>query len=47
MKAFMDQNFMLQNKAAERLYHDYAAEMPIIDYHNHLPPQEIAENIRL
>ena len=41
----MDDNFMLNSKAAERLYHDYAAEMPIIDYHNHLPPQEIADNI--
>ncbi len=36
---------MLQNKAAERLYHEYAAEMPIIDYHNHLPPEEISGNI--
>lgn len=45
MKKFMDDNFMLNTKAAERLYHDYAAEMPIIDYHNHLPPQEIADNI--
>ena len=45
MKAFMDQNFMLQNKAAERLYHEYAASMPIIDYHNHLIPQQILGDI--
>jgi glucuronate isomerase len=45
MKAFMDQNFMLQNKAAERLYHEYAASMPIIDYHNHLIPQQISDDI--
>ncbi len=43
MKAFMDSNFMLQNKTAEKLYHDYAAKMPIIDYHSHLPVNEIAE----
>lgn len=45
MKKFMDENFMLNSKAAERLYHDYAAEMPIIDYHNHLPPNEISGNV--
>jgi glucuronate isomerase len=44
MKAFMDSNFMLQNKTAEKLYHDYAAKMPIIDYHSHLPVNEIAED---
>jgi glucuronate isomerase len=45
MKAFMDENFMLNSKSAERLYHEYAANLPIIDYHNHLPPREIAENV--
>ena len=40
----MDQNFMLQNKTAERLYHDYARDLPIIDYHCHLPPDEVAED---
>lgn len=44
MKAFMDDNFMLQNKTAEKLYHDYAAKMPIIDYHSHLPVNEIASD---
>ncbi len=42
MKAFMDENFLLENKAAEELYHDYARDLPIIDYHCHLQPSEIA-----
>ena len=44
MKKFLDQHFLLHNETAKLLYHDYAKEMPIIDYHNHLPPQEIADN---
>lgn len=44
MKAFLDQDFLLSNGTAQSLYHDYAKEMPIIDYHNHLPPDEIASN---
>lgn len=44
MKPFLNDHFLLQNKTAEILYHDYAADLPILDYHNHLPPQEIAEN---
>jgi glucuronate isomerase len=46
MKTFLDQDFLLQTDTARRLYHDFAKEMPIIDYHNHLAPQEIAENKR-
>jgi len=46
MKAFLDENFMLDSSTAIRLYHDYAASMPIIDYHCHLDPKEIAENKR-
>ncbi|HXB05903.1 MAG TPA: glucuronate isomerase, partial [Puia sp.] len=42
MKNFLDENFLLQTEAARRLYHDYAREMPVIDYHCHLPPQQIA-----
>jgi glucuronate isomerase len=42
MKNFLDENFLLNSKAAQQLYHDYAKEMPIIDYHCHLPPQQIA-----
>ena len=41
---YIHDNFLLENKFAERLYHEYAAKMPIIDYHNHLPPAEIAGN---
>lgn len=44
MKNFMDKNFLLQSGTAQMLYHDYAAGMPIFDYHCHLPPQEIAED---
>jgi glucuronate isomerase len=46
MKEFLDENFLLQGKTAQRLYHEYAAALPIIDYHCHLPPDEIANNIR-
>ena len=42
----MDENFLLENKAAEELYHEYAKELPIIDYHCHLPPDEIASDRR-
>jgi glucuronate isomerase len=42
MRAFLDEHFLLGNVTAQRLYHDYAKEMPIIDYHCHLPPQQIA-----
>ncbi|RZA03449.1 MAG: glucuronate isomerase [Sphingobacteriaceae bacterium] len=45
MKNFLDQDFLLQTETAKRLYHDYASEMPIIDYHCHLPPNEIADDI--
>ena len=43
-KSFIKENFLLENKTAEQLYFDYAASMPIIDYHNHLPPDVIANN---
>ncbi len=45
MKPFLDQNFLLQSKTAEHLYHQYAAGMPIIDYHCHLDPAQIANNV--
>lgn len=44
MKQFMDENFLLQNNTAVKLYHDYAKDMPIFDYHCHLSPQEIWED---
>ncbi len=46
MKPFLDNNFLLHTTAAQRLYHEFAAHMPIIDYHNHLPPRQIAEDHR-
>src|ERR1700741_2208048 len=46
MKKFLDDNFLLDTKTAERLYHEFAANMPIIDYHNHLPPAQIAGDER-
>ncbi len=44
MKKFLDENFILHTKTAQELYHTYAAPMPIIDYHCHLPPDQIAED---
>lgn len=44
MKAFLDEDFLLKTKTAQRLYHEFAKDMPIIDYHCHLPPQQIAED---
>ncbi|MBP5221165.1 MAG: glucuronate isomerase, partial [Bacteroidaceae bacterium] len=46
MKQFMDENFLLQTETAQKLYHEHAAKMPIIDYHCHLIPQMVAENKR-
>jgi glucuronate isomerase len=45
-KPFIHDDFLLQNKAARTLYHEHAALMPIIDYHCHLPPQQVAEDTR-
>ena len=44
MKAFLNEDFLLQTPTAQKLYHDFAAKMPIIDYHNHLVPQQSAED---
>lgn len=41
-KKFLDENFLLQNATAQKLYNDFASTMPIIDYHCHLPPDQIA-----
>ncbi|WP_259016120.1 glucuronate isomerase [Emticicia fluvialis] len=41
MKPFLDEDFLLQTKTARTLYHEFAKNMPIIDYHNHLPPDQI------
>ncbi len=45
MKKFLDENFLLHNKTAEKLYNEFAKPMPVIDYHNHLPPDQIANDI--
>lgn len=45
MKQFLDGDFLLQTDTAKKLYHDFAEKMPIIDYHCHLPVQEIADDI--
>ncbi len=46
MKQFNDSNFLLQTPTAERLYHDHASKMPIIDYHCHLNPEYVANDHR-
>ena len=46
MKAFMDKDFLLSNETAKTLYHDYAADMPICDYHCHIDPKDIWEDRR-
>lgn len=46
MRKFMDEDFLLTTDTAKHLYHDFAENMPIIDYHCHLNPQEIYEDVR-
>ncbi|MDR3207085.1 MAG: glucuronate isomerase, partial [Oscillospiraceae bacterium] len=46
MKAFMDKDFLLGNEPARILYHSYAADAPIIDYHCHISPAQIADDLR-
>ena len=46
MKNFMDSNFLLQSETAQRLFHEQAESLPIIDYHCHLNPKEVAEDHR-
>lgn len=42
MQKFIDENFLLTGKTAQELYHGFAKDMPVIDYHCHLPPDQIA-----
>ena len=44
MKQFMDKDFLLSTPTAQHLFHDYADKMPIVDYHCHINPKEIAED---
>lgn len=46
MRPLIHEHFLLQSDEARRLYHDYAAQQPILDYHTHLPPDEIAADRR-
>ena len=46
MRAFMDQDFLLETETARHLYHDYAKVLPLVDYHCHLNPREIYEDRR-
>lgn len=46
MTAFLTEDFLLDSEFARRLYHDYAKDQPIFDYHCHLPPEQIAQNYR-
>lgn len=46
MKEFMDKDFLLETATARHLYHDYAASMPLVDYHCHISPREIYEDRR-
>ena len=45
MKDFLDADFLLQTETAKKLYHDFAKQMPVLDYHCHLPVQQIADDI--
>ena len=44
MKKFLGKNFLLNTETSQQLYHEFAKDMPIIDYHCHLPPDQIAED---
>ncbi|MBI9060323.1 MAG: glucuronate isomerase [Labilibaculum sp.] len=46
MKKFLDKDFILETDTAKKLYHEFAADLPIIDYHCHISPKEIAEDKR-
>ena len=45
-KKFINDDFLLNTRAARELYHRHAEKMPVIDYHCHLPPKEIADDVR-
>ncbi len=46
MKDFMDKDFLLQTETAKELYHNHAAKMPIFDYHCHINPKQIADDVQ-
>lgn len=44
MKSFLNEHFLLESETAQQLYHEFARDLPIIDYHCHLPPDQIAKD---
>lgn len=46
MRQFLDDNFLLSNSFSQVLYHNYAKKLPIIDYHNHLIPEQVVANAK-
>ena len=44
--SFINDDFMLKNETAKRLYHEFAKDLPIIDYQCHIPPEKLAENYK-
>ncbi|MFI3253757.1 MAG: glucuronate isomerase [Eubacteriales bacterium] len=46
MKQFMDKDFLLDTETSQTLYHDFAKTMPIFDFHNHLNPKDIYEDVK-
>ena len=46
MKKFMDENFILSTDVAQELFHNHAEKMPVVDYHCHINPKEIAEDLQ-
>ena len=46
MKKFMDENFLLDSPTAIKLYHEFSKDLPIIDYHCHISPKEIYEDVK-
>src|SRR5699024_2452758 len=46
MRQFLDDNFLLSNSFSQVLYHNYAKKLPIIDYHNHLIPEQVVSNAK-
>ena len=45
MQDFMDQDFLLYNDTSRLLYHEFAKDLPIFDFHNHLSAKEIYEDV--
>ena len=46
MKDFMDKDFLLETETAKHLFHTYAEKLPLVDYHCHIPPKDVYEDVR-